>query len=515
MADEKIDAGMLIPGGSAQQPEKTDEELLWDGLDVLEPPLSFKQLAELYEVNNTYQKGLQFIARNVVANGWEWIPYDPEAGGTTQGIKEKAVLDNFLSNCNDEYTFGELVEKVVLDHIGSGSAGLEVARSGIGANKVGLPSKLFYMPIHTLRVARGITRIDNAKSIKSPFRTGQRLVQVEGFSDTKVVTWYNRYRPNPADRTAVNGYDTSLNAPMATNEVMWFAQHNPRSRYYGLPAVASILNEILLAKYARQFNVNEFENGLMARFMLIVEEGGQVSEGSIKALSEYTNEMNSRGKSSAIPIVALKGKGKLRKEPLTAEIKDMSYLDLLRYIREEVAVNTEVPLALLGIQEKATLSSDIADLERKVHEKVIRPLQDRIGDRFTKMANMDFGLTNWRLMLKSPNLKDEKSESEIAERETKMGVSSINDWRRLKGKDPVEGGDELVVWTPLGIMPVKGLVESVQMATEARTAQEVSKSVTAGLLGHKAYLTEQLRKSEIAQGIDDGIKESPYPEGAR
>lgn len=507
-ADIAENGGLIeVPLAKASTQRDDEAEKGFLALNAVEPPLPFQQLIAVYETDTIARKCIDFYAKNVVANGWEWVPIDESIASD----KEKRTLDAFIHNCNDEMSFEEIEVKAITDELTVGSSGIEVSRAGLSpaARTANPPDRLYHVPIQTVRVARGDAQGSEGRG---PFRTGQRFIQLED-NTQKIGVWYNRYRADPDMRTEENGYNPDLNPGLRTNEILWFTQSNPNSRHYGLPPSYTLLTDVLLAKYAREFNKNEFENGLLAKFMVVVEQGS-VKEESIRALRAYLDNIMSRGKSSSVPILAGKAGSKIKIEKLTAEIKDMSYLELLKYIRSQIWVAYGIPPVLLGIPD-SSFKNTAEEEERKFYEKEMIPFQVRRAARWTKMAQKDFGFTNWRFRYKTPSLDDQKLENELMEKQVKMGVKTINEWIRATGGTPVDGGDEHLVWTPLGMIPVSQLADLSSADFAQKQGEATGKAAISGLLNYQQALRKQLEREEIARGTDDGIHLTPYANGAR
>lgn len=483
-----------IPEGSKQK-ESADKDSAKFAMKVIDPKYKFDDLIGVYECTGMMKKCVEFKAQNLVAAGWEVYPLDRKKVNE----KEREELKEFFEHCNPDKTFEEIIAENYIDEETTGSSGIEVARDRL----TGKPSQLFNLPISTVRVAKGGQDDDGID-----FKTGQRFVQMEANID-KVATWYNKYTADEDDRTDATGFNPDL------NEVLWFKKPNPSSRYYGLPPNVAIMTDLLLSKYASEYNKSEFENGMLSKFAIVVEDG-QLKKESVEAIKAFVSEVMQTGKATSIPILMMKGKGKAKIERLTAEIKDMSYKDLMKHIDSKVWITYGVPPVLLGVPD-SSFKNTAEEEERKFYEKEIIPEQNRRMARFNKMIREDFGYENWGVRLKTPNMDDIKAASEINERKTKMGAMTINEWREADGMVQIEGGDIPMIWTSIGLMPVSDLPSLAAGDFAESQAEKIGKVAMGQLLTYEKSLRAKLEKREIMLGTDEPDaqeSDSPYPDGA-
>lgn len=472
---------------------------------VIEPEYSFDELIDIYETNNTARKCIELYAKNVVAGGWDIVP-----DGTEGKETERDKLLAFFESPNPESTFSEIIKEMVIDLKGAGSAGLEVGR---GIDK--LPKRLYTIPISTLRVAKGEAGV---------FRTGQRFVQNEEKTWESAV-WYNRYYSNPEDRTEENGYNPDLNGEgVGTNEVMFFTEPNPKSRYYGQSSSITLLRNYLLTKYAEEFNINEFENGLLSKVIISIVDG-KLSDESLAALNEFMDDLLENGAWSSIPILTVTSNGNsanagLKVDRISADVKEGSYIELMKYNREEVYVAYGVPPVLLGITENSTLANQEAQ-ERKFFEKEIMPLQEEIAYRFTRMIKEDFGFMNWKFEFATPDFRNKVQEAEMGSNGLKDGSLSINEKRELMGYKPLEnengerleGAEKHIVYTQYGPIPVEDLDKLTTEDALAQIGAASGKMIVENLLNLRNKVEKQAEKEKIMAGTDspEDANDGDYP----
>jgi len=478
--------------GASSQPES---RYFGDGV-AYEPQYPFTELIMIYETNNTARKCIELYAKNVVGAGFT-INADDEK---TANDAEQLAIEEFFSNCNPEHNFDYIIREMIIDLKTTGNGAIEVARSKLTKK----PNKIFNIPIDTLRFGKG--------GKDKGYKTGQRFVQnlLYGKQEASDFIWYNRYLSNEEDRTLENGYNPELNgADKVTNEVMFFKEPNPRDLHYGISPSVTLLRNYLLTKYAEEFNINQFENGLLSKFIVTVKNG-IIGKESLEGLKEFLAEIRQKKAWSSIPILNLQGeKAAVEIVKLLADIPDGAYLNLLKFNREEVYVAFGVPPILLGIVENANRSNSI-EQAKKFYEDEIIPLQQEIALRFTRMIKDDFGFTNWTFKFNQPDFRNMVEEEQIATEGVSDGSLSINEKRAILGYDPImdaegnkiEGADMHIVHTNQGLIPVSQLENLTSEAYASNVGSAQAKSIIDSIMHLRDEVVKKVQKKKIISGTE-------------
>lgn len=469
----------------------------------IEPKYNMESLLDIFETDNTARKCIELYAKNVVKAGWEVFPDDPDKA--KEGEKER-IMD-FFNNCNTENSFDYVIKEMVVALMSTGTAAIEIARNPNTME----PKNLYSIPIETLRVL--------ARDSRKTYRSGQRFVQNENlqWSDDAAV-YFNRYQPDPSLRSMKNGYYPKLNGENVTNEIMWFRLPNPSSKHYGQSPSITLLRKYLITKYAEEFNIDEFEHGLLSKFMVVVKNG-QISQGSLEALTAYMEEIVYQKKWSQIPILNATGeKAEINVEKLNDQVKEGSYIELMKFNREEVYIAFGVPPILLGITDGSQLANQKAQ-EGKFHNEEIMPIQNELKIPFINLIKKDLGLTNWNFRFKSPDFTDKGVESTITSAAVKDGSMSINEKRSALGLDPIldekgerdAGADSYNVTTSTGLIPVKDLIKLDSSEFATTVGEEQGKVIVKSLLNLRSSFVSESEEEKIKKGIDGGEINEPYP----
>jgi capsid portal protein len=479
---------LLVPSTKKRSTQKPSSEEKWNDINVITPPYNPSDLSDLYETDNTLRKCVDYLATNTFGEGYtiESIknPEDPNI--------EKA--NEFMANINPDLSFKNLVSLYITDRKTTGYAAWEVARN----QNTNLPENIYHIPAATVRVAKPTDKED-------PFRAGQRFVQVEDFN-TKIQTWYNRYYARKADRVPENGYNPELNQEkgtgLITNEVMWFKEANPKNRFYGLPPNVTLFRTVLLTKYAQEFNIDQFENGMLQKFLLLVH-GGKITKNSIEGLRTYFEEMRQRSKRANVPLVQATGaNSKISVEKISADVQESSFLKTQEFNSQEVLLAYGISPILLGMVKNTNRATAIEE-RKKTYEDEIRPLEEEIETRFTRMFQEDFGWDGLVLKAKPPNFADRKIENDIRTAQYDRGILSINEIRASQGLEPIEGGDVYYINTPLGPVLVEDLPSFGGAGGTEQAANKRAEMLVNGMVNFKEQLEAKVREKKIMDGTEE------------
>ena len=455
----------------------------------INPDYDPDSLIAIYEKNSTANKCISLTATKTVSNGWNIT-------STKEDDPDEQLAHDFFNSINPEESFEDVIISMITDRQTVGSAALEICRNQATQK----PEHIYHMPISNVRVAKG-------KDGK--FKTGQRFAELD--CNSQIANWYNRYYSDPENRTKKNGYDRQLNGSgKPTNDVMWFKLPNPKSRWYGTAPSISLLKLYLIAIYAEDFNVNEFENGMLNKLAITVKNG-KLTRDSISGLKAYMEELIASKQWSSIPVLQATGQNaEVKIERLSPDVKESSFIDTLKFIRENVYVAFGVPPIMLGLVENSTLANQAAQ-EKKFYETEIKPLQKQIARRFTKMLQEDFGWKNLTFAFNEPNFEDEQKRAELDLKNKEAGVLSINEIRSKAGLEPVDGGDRPFIMTSFGVIFVDEIENMNTEEAVEKMHSRVSEKLIDGLLNYKKSLQGKVQEKLIKDGQDGG-EEDKYNE---
>lgn len=397
---------------------------LWD---MINPPYDLDTLAQLYDQSAIHNAAINARVMNTVGLGFDFTETlkarrkiekaqeDPNkidrVRRSLQDLKEE--LDVLFENFNLEETLIESLVRVWQDVLSVGNGYLEIGRNNEG--KIGYVG---HVPATLVRVRRkrdGFVQISRANKIQAVF--------FRNFQDSETPDPINE-DPNP-------------------NELIHFKIYSPNNTYYGIPSSVSAAAAIIGDKFAKEYNIDYFENKAIPRYAIILK-GAKLSNRSKSELVNYfRNEVKGRNHGTLIvPIPASIGSDTdIKFEKLEAGIQDASFDKYRKSNRDEILVANRVPAPKVGVYDNANLAVS-RDADKTFKMQVIGPDQAIIEKKINRIVSEFTDLLQFKL--KRIDLIDEEMESRIYDRYLRTEVMSPNEVRskislpeRKDGDDPL------------------------------------------------------------------------------
>jgi len=405
-------------------PEELDGYSLYD---VVTPPYDLDTLAELYDSSAIHNAAINARVMNTVGLGYSF----PEtlksrrrlekAQGNAERLARvrKAIqdarqdLETKFEDFNEEETFIETMTRVWLDVLTTGNGYLE-----IGRNNSGQIGYIGHIPATLMRVRRhrdGYVQIAKSNKIQAVF--------FKNFQDTEMEDPINS-DPNP-------------------NEVIHFKTYSPNNTYYGIPSSVSAAAAIVGDKFAKEYNIDYFENKAIPRYAIIVK-GATLSQRSKQELVNYfRQEVKGRNHGTLIvPLPAsLGGDSDIKFEKLEAGIQDASFDKYRKSNRDEILVANRVPAPKVGVYDNANLAVS-RDADKTFKTQVIGPDQSVIEKKINRLISEFTDLIT--IKFNRIDLIDEDIQSRIYDRYLRTEVVSPNEVRNELGLPERSDGDEVL-----------------------------------------------------------------------
>lgn len=405
-------------------PEELDGYSLYD---VVTPPYDMDTLANLYDSSSIHNAAINARVMNTVGLGYHFVEtvktkrrieringnQDRLARIRKQIEDEKQRMEDLFENLNEEETFLETMVRVWLDVLSTGNGYLEIGRNNAG--KIGYVG---HVPSTLVRVRRrrdGFVQIAKSNKIQAVF--------FRNFQDSDTVDPING-DPNP-------------------NELIHFKIYSPNNTYYGVPSSVSAAAAIIGDKFAKEYNIDYFENKAIPRYAIIVK-GAKLSHKSKQELVNYfRQEVKGRNHGTlVIPLPAsLGGDTDIKFEKLEAGIQDASFDKYRKSNRDEILVANRVPAPKVGVYDNANLAVS-RDADKTFKTQVIGPDQsiiekklNRLISEFTNMLVIEFDRID---------LIDEDIESRINDRYLRTEVITPNEVRSKLGLPERSDGDNVL-----------------------------------------------------------------------
>lgn len=397
--------------------------------DVVEPPYNLLALGQLYDESAILHAVVDSRVMNTVGLGFSWEPtlkakkqierssrsMDSADRTRTAHQKEQDRLNESFDEFNEEETFIETLIRIWLDVLTLGNGYMEIGRTTTG--KIGYVG---HVPGTLVRVRRD--------------RDG--FVQTANQSGTMKNSVFFRNFQDKETKDPINGDPNP-------NEMIHFKLYTPNNNYYGIPPSVSALHAIMGDKFAKEFNIDYFENKAIPRYAIILK-GVKLSEKSKRELIQYfRNEVKGKNHGTlVVPLPSTVGSNSqadIKFEKLEADIQDGSFDKYRRANRDEIVTSYRVPPTKVGILDNANLAVS-RDADKTFKSQVVGPDQAIAEKKINRLVREFTDL--FKLKLIQLDVIDEDLKSRIHDRYARIGAMNINEIRQVIGLQPAEGGDK-------------------------------------------------------------------------
>jgi len=349
----------------------------------VEPDMPFKVLDEMHEQSSWVRAVVSVIVRAVTAKGWTLRPLTTDASP-----ENEKVLRAFFNNPNPQATLVELLDDVTRDCHVYANAFWELVRGTDGK-----PRELWTLDATTMRV-----RIDSHGLV-----TG--YVQVPGLSTQS---------------------GAGVTVEFVPNEVIHVALGTKGSSVYGHPQLASLVLPITVDKLAQVYNRAFFNNGAKIRVAYVMKDA------TPEQVERNRDYLRARAKNLDMAQADLVLEGQVEVKLVGTTQKDMEFLELRVFTRDEVLAVYGVPPSMVSIIETGNIGSGTGDTQRQnFYEELVGPFQRRVAERLTKAVIREgFGFHDWAFEFNARTI-DEKAQAEIFGLYISSGVLRAEEVRPL------------------------------------------------------------------------------------
>jgi HK97 family phage portal protein len=305
--------------------------------------------------------------------------------------------------------------------------------------------------------------------------------QLNGKGQPKAIYRLNpRYmKVIPSKTNLIAGFVYEVNGRrlnLTTDEIVFVKYPNPFNAYRGLSPVEAGELTLNTDYYANEYNRNFFKNGARLSGTLETDRSLVAAE-LTKIRDEFSRLYTGRKGQHKIPILM----GGLKYNPHTLTQKDMDFLQLRKFSRDEILALFGVPLPKLGIMEYANYKMEEAN--KTFWSECMTPKLNRLASKLTEIVQL-FD-TNQRYEFDTVVKDDEKIQSEILDRYLKDQVFTPNEVREILGYPAVSWGDQPISNTPSGL----ALPPAEVPASEAAELPKAQATIPAG----KGWTPDQKR----------------------
>ena len=219
-------------------------------------------------------------------------------------------------------------------------------------------------------------------------------------SEVQIVENYDQFnflRPNYIQ--VVNNKKKDF----AYADIIHMKKSTHRSNAWGLACLPIAINIEILGE-VKTFDYNNFKNGLMADYFMIVE-GGSLRDGTVtdeagnevltdaySEIEKALSEAKGNAKSHSTVLIESESKDvKIRLEPLRQQDKDGGFLSLKKDLREGIMAYHRVPARIVSQLIPGQLGGDNTSDMQMFYHFVVKPLQKRLALSLAIEFKYEFG----------------------------------------------------------------------------------------------------------------------------
>jgi hypothetical protein len=188
----------------------------------------------------------------------------------------------------------------------------------------------------------------------------------------------------------------------ANTDILHFRKSTHKSNAWGLACLPIAINVEILSEI-KTFDYNNFKNGLMIDYFVIVE-GGTLRDGTVTdeqgnevMTDAYTEiekaliDVKGNGKSHSTVLIESESKDvHIRLEPLRQQDREGGFLSLKKDLREGIFAYHRVPARIVSQLIPGQLGGDNKSDMQMFHHFVIRPIQQRLALILSKEFNREY-----------------------------------------------------------------------------------------------------------------------------
>ncbi|MBI4397408.1 MAG: phage portal protein, partial [Elusimicrobia bacterium] len=335
---------------------------------------------QAYQQTSWVRAAVNVIERAVTARGFELVPTKPDADP-----KNGEALQEFFDNCNPNDTLMELIGDLTRDDFIFGNAYLEVV---YGAD--GKPKELWNLDTISMRV-----KADEHGNVMG-------YVQVPRFS-IKVPR-----------------------VEFAPREVVHFRLGSKGATLYGLSPLHSLVLPVTCDRFAMVYNRAFFLNGAKIRGAFIMKDA------TPEQVERNRDYLAARAKNPDMAHTDLVLEGQVDFKQIGTTQKDMEFLELRKFTRDEILAVYGVPPSKVSIIETGNIGAGTGEHQtQSFYEETIGPFQAMVAAKLTKAVIREgFGIMDWAFQFPKRAI-DEKEQAEILSLYLANGVFTPEEVRRL------------------------------------------------------------------------------------
>lgn len=219
-------------------------------------------------------------------------------------------------------------------------------------------------------------------------------------SEVQIIENYDGYGFWKPDYIQVKN---NMRKDHAYGDIIHIRKATHRSNAWGLACLPVVIN-IEILNEIKTFDYNNFKNGLMADYFMIVEggtlrdgvvsdeNGNEVVSDAYKEIEQALSEVKGNKRSHSTVLIESESRDvKIRLEPLRQQDRDGGFLSLKKDLREGIFAYHRVPPRVVSQLVSGQLGGDNNSDMRLFYNFVVKPLQNRLALTLAYEFNYEFG----------------------------------------------------------------------------------------------------------------------------
>ncbi len=228
--------------------------------------------------------------------------------------------------------------------------------------------------------------------------------------------WMGLERMLPSEVQIVENYDefgffkpnyiqvkNNQKKDFAYEDIIHVKKSTHRSNAWGLACLPIAINIEILGEI-KTFDYNNFKNGLMIDYFVIVEggtlrdgivtdeQGNEVLTDAYTEIEKALTEVKGNAKSHSTVLIESESRDvKIRLEPLRQQDREGGFITLKKDLREGILAYHRVPARIVSQLIPGQLGGDNRSDMLMFYQFVVRPLQNRLALALANEFNFDFG----------------------------------------------------------------------------------------------------------------------------
>lgn len=229
-------------------------------------------------------------------------------------------------------------------------------------------------------------------------------------------------------------------------EIIHFKMPSPHTMVYGQGPLSAALKSVQFDNSSRDFEINLMENRGMPDGVLRTTES--IKEAEFDRIRLDWRKTQLKKKLGSI-VVLDKG---LEYQQLTVPPRDMNFIIGRKITKEEIAGVFGVPLSKLTTEDVNRSNSDVGEIQylRDTIEPRCRRFEEKINEQLTPRYDDNLFISYGEIVPTDRAFRLTEITSHLG-----CGYSSVNEERKIDGKDPVEWGDKPILSSTMAVFTGK------------------------------------------------------------